>query len=60
MDFCRVGRSRVEEVDVFQLLLVDDTLVFHKPSLYQMTYLSWLLLWFKACRVEKKFKSEYV
>ncbi|RVW28776.1 Transposon TX1 uncharacterized 149 kDa protein [Vitis vinifera] len=27
----------------------DDTLVFHEESSDQMTYLSWLLMWFEAC-----------
>ena len=30
------------------MLFVDDTLVFCEPSLDQMIYLSWLLLWFEA------------
>ena len=31
------------------MLLADDTLVFCEESLDQMTYLSWLLMWFEAC-----------
>lgn len=30
------------------LLFVDDTLVFCEPSPDQLTYLSWLLIWFEA------------
>ncbi|RVW36937.1 hypothetical protein CK203_094919 [Vitis vinifera] len=30
-------------------LFADDTLVFCEESLDQMTYLSWLLMWFEAC-----------
>lgn len=30
------------------MLFADDTLLFCKPSLDQSTYLSWLLMWFKA------------
>ena len=31
------------------MLFADDTLVFCEESLDQMTYLSWLLMWFEAC-----------
>ena len=40
------GRGR-EGVEVSHLLFVDDTLVLCKPSLNQITYLSWPLMWFK-------------
>ena len=40
------GRGR-EGVEVSHLLFVDDTLVLCKPSLNQITYLSWSLMWFK-------------
>ncbi|RVX09442.1 hypothetical protein CK203_015286 [Vitis vinifera] len=41
------GRSG-ERVQVFHLLFVDDTLVFYQASQYQITYLSWLLIWFEV------------
>ena len=33
---------------ISHLLFVDDTLAFCEPSIDQMTYLSWLFMWFKA------------
>ena len=33
------------------LLFADDTLVFYENSQEQMTYLSWILIWFKALLV---------
>ena len=38
-----------DEILISHLLFVDDTLVFCEASQDQMTYLSWLLMWFKAC-----------
>ena len=37
-----------EGLEVFHLLFADDTLVFCEASQAQMTYLSWLLMWFEA------------
>ena len=34
---------------IFCLLFADDTLVFCEESQDQLTYLSWLLMWFEAC-----------
>ena len=36
---------------VSHLLFADDTLVFYENSQEQMTYLSWILIWFKALLV---------
>ena len=41
------GRSE-ERVLISHVLFADDTLVFYKPSQDQLTYLSWLLIWFEA------------
>ena len=41
------GRSE-EGVLISHLLFADDILVFCKPSQEQLTYLSWLLMWFEA------------
>ena len=41
------GRSE-EGVQISHLLFVDDTLVFCQASQDQLTYLSWLLMWFEA------------
>ena len=35
-------------MEISHLLFANDTLVFYEPSLDQMSYLSWLLMWFKA------------
>ena len=45
---CRVKGRSGERVQVFHLLFVDDTLVFYQASQYQITYLSWLLIWFEV------------
>ena len=42
------GRSG-EGILMSHLLFVDDTFVFCEASQDQMTYLSWLLMWFEAC-----------
>ena len=39
------GKKRGE---ISHLLFVDDTLAFCEPLIDQMTYLSWLFMWFKA------------
>ena len=36
-------------IQISHLLFVDDTLVFCEASLNQITFLSWLLIWFEAC-----------
>ena len=38
-----------ERILISHLLSADDTLVFCEASQDQMTYLSWLLMWFQAC-----------
>ncbi|RVX05699.1 LINE-1 reverse transcriptase-like [Vitis vinifera] len=45
---CRVKGRSEERVLISHLLFADDTLVFCKPSQDQLTYLSWLLMWFEA------------
>ena len=45
---CRVKGRSEEGVLISHLLFADDTLVFCKPSQDQLTYLSWLLMWFEA------------
>ena len=42
------GRSG-EEILISHLLFANDTLMFCEASQDQMTYLSWLLMWFEAC-----------
>lgn len=41
------GRGGVG-VEITHLLFVDDTLVVCEPSIDQVSYLSWLLMWFEA------------
>ena len=36
-------------IQISHLLFVDDTLVFCEASLNQITFLSWLLIWFETC-----------
>ncbi|KAL6345797.1 hypothetical protein AAG906_017549 [Vitis piasezkii] len=38
-----------ERILISHLLFADDTLVFCEESQDQLTYLSWLLMWFEAC-----------
>nr|CAN70698.1 hypothetical protein VITISV_029728 [Vitis vinifera] len=45
----RVSGRRGEGLQISHLLFEDDTLVFCEESSNQMTYLSWLLIWFEAC-----------
>ena len=35
-------------MDISHLLFLNDTLVFCEPSLDQLTYLSWVLIWFET------------
>ena len=45
--FKMFGRNG-EDLEVSYLLFVDDTLVFCEAIFNQMTYLSWLVMWFEA------------
>ena len=45
--FKMFGRNG-EDLEVSYLLFVDDTLVFCEAIFNQMTYLSWLFMWFEA------------
>ena len=45
----KVSGGRGEGMQISHLLFADNTLVFHEESSDQMTYLSWLLMWFAAC-----------
>ena len=42
-----LGRNG-EGLEISYLLFAYDTLVFCEAASFQMTYLSWLLLWFEA------------
>ena len=44
----KIVNREAEEVQITHLLFAYDTLVFCKDSKDQMTYLSWILLWFEA------------
>ena len=44
---CNVGGFGREGVKVFHLLFANDTLVFVKDDQNQLTFLSWLLMWFE-------------
>ena len=45
---CRVKGRSEEGILISHLLFANDTLVFCKPLQDQLTYLSWLLMWFEA------------
>ncbi|RVW91675.1 LINE-1 reverse transcriptase-like [Vitis vinifera] len=45
---CKINGRRGDGTLVSHLLFADDTLVFCDSSQDQMTYLSWLLMWFEA------------
>ena len=43
-----LGRNAEEGLEISHLLFVDDTFVFCEVMSSQMTYLSWLLMWFEV------------
>ena len=45
---CNVGGFRREDFKVSYLLFANDALVFVKDDQNQLTFLSWLLMWFEA------------
>ena len=44
----KVNGKDSERMKVFHFLFVDDTLIFCGATQAQMTYLSWLVMWFEV------------
>ena len=46
---CKIGgRGEEEELELSHLLYADDTLLFYKDNLDHLSYMGWILMWFKA------------
>ena len=44
----RIAVGRGEDLAIYHLLYVDDTLIFCQANIEQLKYLSWILMWFEA------------